>query len=75
MDLKNASLNEELLKNSSEDLRMELSEEIVTRSVPDMKKELKFDEAVGAKSEIESLKKSESEPSLVNLADNQGKDL
>lgn len=54
---------------------MELSEEIVTRSVPDMKKELKFDEAVGAKSEIESLKKSESEPSLVNLADNQGKDL
>ncbi|XP_019769437.1 protein TAPT1 homolog isoform X1 [Dendroctonus ponderosae] len=75
VDLKDARLNEELLKNSSEDLRMELSEEIVTRSVPDIKKELKFDETVGAKNEVESLKKSESEPSLVNLADNQVKDL
>lgn len=76
VDLKDASLNEELLKVNGEDIRIEqVNDEIVTRSVPDIKKELSDDEMVCTKNEVESLKKSESEPNLVNMSDNQGKEL
>ncbi|XP_030756787.1 protein TAPT1 homolog [Sitophilus oryzae] len=74
VDLKNASLNEELLKVNGEDIRIEqTSEEILTRSVPDFKKELSENELM-SKTEMENLKKSESEPNLINMADSQCKD-
>jgi len=71
VDLKEVTLNEEMLKVNGEDARIEpLPDDIVTRSVPNIKKELReVDDEL--KNEVETLKKSESEPSLVNLTDNQ----
>ncbi|XP_050296213.1 protein TAPT1 homolog [Anthonomus grandis grandis] len=70
VDLKEASLNEELLKINGEDIRVEqVNEEIVTRSVPDIKKEL--NDMVYNSTGEEPMKKSESEPNLVNLAEGQ----
>ncbi|XP_066146322.1 protein TAPT1 homolog [Euwallacea fornicatus] len=72
VDLKDAALNEEMLKSNCQDVRVEqTNEDIVTRSVPDIKKELK-DQETCTKNEPESLKKSESEPSLVNMTENSG---
>ncbi|XP_060527129.1 protein TAPT1 homolog isoform X2 [Cylas formicarius] len=73
VDLKNASLNEELLKVNGEDIRIEqVCDEIVSRSVPDIKSEV-GDEAV-VKNDVEGLKKSESEPNLNSLDVSQSKD-
>ncbi|XP_018579272.1 protein TAPT1 homolog [Anoplophora glabripennis] len=65
VDLKNASLNEELLKIDGDDIRIEsVSEgEAVTRSFPDIKSEF-LDEDKKCETVEESLKRSESEPNL-----------
>lgn len=65
VDLKNASLNEELLKVDGDDIRIEsVSEgEAVTRSFPDIKSEF-LDESEKCETVEESLKRSESEPYL-----------
>lgn len=71
VDLKEVTLNEEMLKVNGEDARIEpLADDIVTRSVPNIKKELR-EEDDELKNDIETLKKSESEPNLVNMTDNQ----
>lgn len=70
VDLKEVTLNEEMLKVNGEDARIEpLPDDILTRSVPNIKKELSEEDEL--KNDVETLKKSESEPSLVNMTDNQ----
>ncbi|KAF7267852.1 hypothetical protein GWI33_018979 [Rhynchophorus ferrugineus] len=75
VDLKNASLNEELLKVNGDDIRIEQTEEIVTRSVPDIKKELSEHDDIMVKTDADNLKKSESEPNLTNMVEAQDHEL
>lgn len=65
VDLKNASLNEELLKVDGDDIRIETvgDGEAVTRSFPDIKSEF-LDEDKKMEVAEENLKRSESEPNL-----------
>ncbi|CAH1964666.1 unnamed protein product [Acanthoscelides obtectus] len=61
VDLKNASLNEELLKVEGDDIKIEqMSDEPVTRSFPDIKSEIETE----SDPLDETLKRSESEPNL-----------
>ncbi|XP_023025545.1 protein TAPT1 homolog [Leptinotarsa decemlineata] len=63
VDLKNASLNEELLKVEGEEIRIELVSDDVTRSFPNINSEFTED---SEKSDIieDNIKRSESEPNL-----------
>ncbi|KAJ8961994.1 hypothetical protein NQ314_005776 [Rhamnusium bicolor] len=65
VDLKNASLNEELLKIEGDEIRIEpvCEGEAVTRSFPDIKSEFP-EESEKCENLEESLKRSESEPNL-----------
>ncbi|CAH1119288.1 unnamed protein product [Phaedon cochleariae] len=62
VDLKNASLNEELLKVDGEDIRMEQVNDDVTRSFPNIQSELSDHDRI--ETVEDTLKRSESEPNL-----------
>ncbi|KAL1489650.1 hypothetical protein ABEB36_013594 [Hypothenemus hampei] len=71
VDLKNVKLNDELLNEEHERCE-ELNEDMMTRSVPDIQEKIMNDEMTeigNTKNEFEIMKKSESEPSLVNLSE------
>ncbi|KAG5885764.1 hypothetical protein JTB14_031201 [Gonioctena quinquepunctata] len=63
VDLKNASLNEELLKVEGDNIKIESVNEEVTRSFPDIKREFSEDHDDCENIE-EAIKRSESEPNL-----------
>lgn len=68
VDLKNATLNEELLKVEGDDIKIETLNNDVTRSFPNIKGE--FDEEPVVESTDDNFKRSESEPNL-NITENE----
>ncbi|CAG9835889.1 unnamed protein product [Diabrotica balteata] len=64
VDLKNATLNEELLKVEGDDIKIETLAEDVTRSVPNIKSELPEDDIPQDSITEDTFKRSESEPNL-----------
>ncbi|XP_028130186.2 protein TAPT1 homolog isoform X1 [Diabrotica virgifera virgifera] len=70
VDLKNATLNEELLKVEGDDIKIETLTEDVTRSVPNIKSELPEDDIPPDSITEDTFKRSESEPNL-NKTENE----
>lgn len=71
VDLKNATLNEELLKVDGDEIRIETLNNEITRSFPNLKDEFSNNEDTVEPSE-ENLKRSESEPNLNKIENETG---
>lgn len=72
VDLKNATLNEELLKVEGDEIKIESLNNDVTRSFPNLKGEFQEDEDT-VENLDDTLKRSESEPNLNKIDDNSQK--